>query len=417
MAEIQIAPALSFLLEEPSRYKVAWGGRGGAKSWGFARALLAMCFMRKTRILCTREVQKSIRDSVHRLISDQIEGLGLSSQFEVLRDEIRGPNGSQFLFAGLSDKTVDSIKSFEGVDVVWVEEAQGVSERSWAVLIPTIRAPGSEIWMSLNPDQDTDPTFKRFIKDPPPNAIVRRVLFSDNPWFPEVLKTEMEYLFKKDPDAAAHVWLGECRKATDAQIFRGRYRIEAFEPQDWWHGPYQGADWGFAQDPTALVRCYVDGRTLYIRSEAYGIGVEIDHLPALFDKLEGSRPILTRADNARPETISYMQRQGFNMMATEKWPGSVEDGVEFLRSYDSIVIHPDCIHMAEEARLYCYKTDRLTGDILPVIVDRNNHVCDALRYALTPIIRGYRNKLADRPTKPQDEFFGRGYGSSGGWMG
>lgn len=396
-----------------SRYKVAYGGRGSGKSWTFARMLIALAYSRKCRILCTREVQKSIKDSVHRLLSDQIELLGLSSQFDVLRDEIRSKTtGSQFLFAGLRDTTVDSLKSYEGIDYCWVEEAQTVSERSWEILIPTIRKPGSEIWVSFNPNEETDPTFLRFVKSPPPDCIEVKVNWHDNPSIPSELVKEKDYLYSVDPEAAAHVWGGECRKMSDAQVLRGRWKVESFEPKEWWNGPYYGADWGFANDPTVLIRCWVDGRTLYVEYEAYEIGVEVDHTPALFDTVPGARKHLIRADCARPETISYMVRQGFNAMGVEKWSGSIEDGVEFLRSFEVIVIHPRCEHTAQEARLYSYKVDRLTGDILPQLVDKHNNCIDSIRYALTPMIRGYSERSS---VKQETAVYYNSYGSNG-WM-
>jgi phage terminase large subunit len=165
------------------------------------------------------------------------------------------------------------------------------------------------------------------------------------------------------------------------------------------------------------VRCWIDGRTLYVEHEAYGLGVEIDHLPALFDSILDARKYLSRGDNARPETISYMVRQGFNFMPCEKWPGSVEDGVEFLRSFESIVIHPRCVHTAQEARLYSYKIDKLSGDIQPIILDRHNHCMDAIRYALTPMIKGYRQGMPERVETDESEFFGMPFGRGGNsWL-
>lgn len=411
--EIALPKKMVEPLFTPHRYKVFKGGRGSAKSWSVARALCALGRSKRLRILCTREVQKSIQDSSYKLLSDQIELLGMGDHYDVLKSEIRGQNGTEFLFRGLGNMTAESIKSFEGVDIVWVEEAHTVSERSWELLIPTIRKPKSEIWVTYNPDQNTDPVDVRFVQSSPPDCVVTTINWDDNPWFPEVLKQEKDYLFKVDPEAAAHVWGGAYRRMNDAQVLRGRWRVESFDPMPHWNGPYYGADWGFATDPTALTVSWIDGRTLYVEHEAYQIGCEIDHLPALFDSVPGVRSHLTRADNARPETISYMIRQGFNMMAAEKWAGSVEDGVEWLRSFESIVIHPRCTHTAEEARLWSYKTDKLTGDVLPALLDRHNHCWDAIRYALSPLILGFARQLPQKEAEPE-EFFGRPH--SEGWM-
>ena len=385
MTEITLAKAFKDL-RKPARFKVYYGGRGSGKSWHFARQVLLQGLDKPIRVLCARELQASIRDSVHRLLSDQIEAMGLSGFYEILNTEIKGANGTLFIFEGLRHN-ITKIKSMEGIDVCWVEEAERVSEDSWKILIPTIRKPASEIWVSFNPEQETDPTYVRFIKNPPPDSIVRKVGYADNPWFPAELRAQMEYDYKVDPDSASHVWGGECKKISDAQVLKGKWVVETFEPKKEWAGPYFGADWGFSQDPTTLVKCWIDGRTLYIEHEAYGVGVEITETPALFDSVEGSRKHVIRADSARPETISYMKRAGFNVVAAKKGAGSVEEGISFLRSFERIVINPRCKYTQQEARLYSYKVDKLTGDILPVLVDAHNHVIDALRYALEPVIR------------------------------
>lgn len=206
-------------LFRPARFKVAHGGRGSAKSWSFARALLALGAQRKLRILCTREVQKSIKDSVHKLLSDQIEAIGLGWFYNVLATEIRGANGTEFIFTGLSDQTAESIKSYEGVDIVWVEEAKNVSKRSWGILIPTIRKDGSEIWVSFNPELETDETYSRFVLNPPDNAVVVQINYSDNPWFPQVLEQERLDCLKRDPKGYAQIWEGKCLPAVAGAIY------------------------------------------------------------------------------------------------------------------------------------------------------------------------------------------------------
>lgn len=382
-------PAFAEMLFEPARYKVLYGGRGGGKSWAIARALLILAHQRPLRVLCTREHQVSIRDSVHRLLTDQIHAMGMHGAYQVTRGEIRNRvQGSVFLFEGLRHN-IANIKSMEGVDIAWVEEAERISEASWKILIPTIRKEGSEIWVSFNPDQDDDPTYKRFIASPPDSAVVRKVGWRDNPWFPAELRAEMEHDFRVDPDAAAHVWGGECRKETDAQVLKGKWQVEEFEPEDSWDGPYHGADWGFANDPTVLVRCWIGNRTLYVEREAHKVGLELDDTAGYFQQhVPGCENYTIRSDSARPETISYLRRHGLPLVeAAPKWHGSVEDGVAHLRSYDRIVIHPRCIHTIKEARFYSYKVDRRTGDVLPEIADAWNHCIDAIRYALTPLHR------------------------------
>lgn len=216
--EAQFPEKLKFLFHR-SRYKIARGGRGSGKSWGFARALLLMGISKRLRILCAREVQKSIKDSVHKLLKDQIELLNLGSQYRVLETEIRGANGTEFAFTGLSTLTVDTIKSFEGVDVCWVEEGQTVSKRSWDILIPTIRKDDSEIWISYNPDLETDETHQRFTVNPPVDHINVEINWRDNPWFNEVLEKERVYCKENDPDSYDNIWEGKCRPAVEGAIY------------------------------------------------------------------------------------------------------------------------------------------------------------------------------------------------------
>ena len=209
---------LRFLFE-PSRYKVAHGGRGSAKSWSFARALLIRGAARPLRILCTREVQKSIKDSVHKLLGDQIDALGLARFYQIFDHEIRGINGTEFTFAGLASHTIESIKSYEGVDIVWAEEAQSVVKRSWDILIPTIRKENSEIWVTYNPELDTDETHQRFAINPPPDAVVVSINYSDNPWFPAVLEAERLHSKLTNPKDYDWIWEGKCKPAVSGAIY------------------------------------------------------------------------------------------------------------------------------------------------------------------------------------------------------
>lgn len=387
-------PAYADALFGSQRYTVLYGGRAAGRSWSVARALLIQAAERPLRVLCARELQNSIKDSVHRLLTDQIALLGLPG-YTVTQYEIRHANGSLFLFEGLR-YNVNRIKSLEGIDVGWVEEAERVSADSWQTLIPTIRKKGSRIVVVFNPDQEDDPTYQRFVVAPPPDAVVVRCNAEDNPWLPDELRAERDYLYAVDPDAAAHVWGGECRHATDAQILKGKWIVEEFEPGLGWDGPYHGADFGFAQDPTVLVRCWLHGRRLYLEHESYRIGLELDHTAERWRAdVPDCERYTVRADNARPESISYLRRHGIpRVEGVEKWKGSVEDGIAHLRQYEQIVIHPRCRHTKDEARLYSYKVDTRTGDILPDVVDAHNHCIDAIRYALAPLIR--RGRAAPR---------------------
>jgi phage terminase large subunit len=216
-----------------------WGGRGSAKSWTTAAALVHLATMKPLRILCARETQKSIQESVHRLIKDTIDRLGVSNLFEVQEARILGTNGSDFAFAGIKQQSIANLKSFEGVDICWVEEAQVVTKRSWDVLIPTIRKPGSEIWITFNPELDTDETYTRFVLDPPDNAWVQRINWNDNPWFNKEMDDERRLMERRDPIGYRTVWEGECRPAVEGAIYArelddllrgGRFAVVSHDP-------------------------------------------------------------------------------------------------------------------------------------------------------------------------------------------
>lgn len=362
-----------------------YGGRGAGKSWSFAFALLIIGAKQKTRILCTREIQGSIRQSVHHLLSSCIDELELNTFYRITRDTITGANGTEFIFHGLRHDPMQ-IKSLEGVDICWVEEAQKTTNESWDILIPTIRKKGSEIWVSFNPNLDSDPTFQKFVVNPRDGILLKKVNYYDNPFFTKELQDEVDYLKSTDYGEYSHIWEGECKTFSSSQIFRNKYKISSFKtPED--ITPYLGLDWGFSQDPTVIIRCFVIGDELYIDQEAGGTQVELDHTHKLIDAIPNSKQYTIRADSARPESISFVKRQGYRIESVHKWPGSIEDGIEFVRSFRQINIHERCIEVASEFMKYSYKVDKLTGDILPDIVDKDNHYIDALRYALQPMIK------------------------------
>jgi phage terminase large subunit len=203
----------------PARYKTAYGGRGSGKSWGVGRLLLDFGTRSRIRVLCAREIMRTISESVHQLLRDQIAELGLSEFYAVTDNAIRGANGTEFYFAGLRSQDAHKLKSYEGVDICWVEEAQVVSKRSWDILLPTIRKPHSEIWITFNPELDTDETYQRFVAKPPEGSIVVKMNYTDNPWFPEVLEFERKALLARDPEAYRNVWEGECRSAVEGAIY------------------------------------------------------------------------------------------------------------------------------------------------------------------------------------------------------
>lgn len=374
-------------LMRPHRWKVFYGGRGSGKSFAFAQAIIAMCSKVKLRVLCCREFQNSIKDSSYQLLKDTAVRLGVAERFSFLETEVRHENGSVIIFKGLAHNE-QSVKSTEGIDIAFVEEAQTVSKTSWDVLIPTVRKKGSEIWVSFNPLLADDPTTTLFLGDnPPPGAYIRKVNFDENPYFPEELRAQMEWDKKRDYELYLHVWEGFPRTVSDAQVFKGHFAVEDF-PDDLWQKAdrlFFGADFGFAQDPNTLIRCFIFDRRLYIEYEAYGTGIELDEMPAFYRSVPGVDEWPIKADSARPETISYLARRvrpPFRISAAKKWAHSIEDGIAYLKGFEKIIVHPRCTHTAEEFKLYSYKIDKVTGEVLPVVLDRYNHCIDAIRYAL-----------------------------------
>jgi len=382
-------------LLQPARYKGAYGGRGSGKSHFFGELWLEENIAEKLDVVCVRETLKSLEFSVKKLLEAKIERFNAGAYFEVQDRRILSRQGGVTIFEGMQNHTADSIKSLEGFDRAWFEEAQNASDKSLTLLRPTIRKPGSQLWFGWNPQFATDPVDVLLRGDePPPNSIVVRANYMDNPWLPAELLEEMEYDKRRDPDKYAHVWLGEYQRNSEARVFKN-WTVEEFESPAGSHFRL-GADWGFSIDPTVLVRCWIDGRKLYVDYEAYMVGCEIVNTPDLFRSVPDAERWIITADSARPETISYMQKHGFpKIVAAVKGAKSLEEGVEFLKSFD-IVVHPRCKHLIDELTLYSYKTDPLTGQVMPILEDKDNHVIDALRYAC----EGARRAVVRAP-KPQ----------------
>lgn len=387
---VQTPAAFEFLYDPPLgsvRERCAYGGRGSGKSWQFARALLVHGVARRLRVLCARQYQASMADSVHRILTDQIAAMGLGGFYYATEKSIIGENGTEFLFKGLK-RDIGQIKSIEGIDICWIEEAETVSKQSWRVLIPTIRKTGSEIWTTFNPFMSTDATYQRLVVKPPPRSIVRHINYPANPWFPgSVLDDEQKELFRTDPEAHAHVWGGEPWARSDAQVLNGKWIIDDFTPDESWGDPYYGADWGFANDPTVIVKMWIRDRRLLIERDDGKPQLDNDATAQLFrDVLDDERRTI-RADSARPETINEMVKRGLRVVGVDKWPGSVADGISYLRSFDKIVIHSRCVRAVQEARLWRYRVDPKTDEVLPHLVDGFDHVWDGARYGLEPLIK------------------------------
>ena len=390
------------VLAPASRFKVLYGGRGSGKSYAYANKAIVDALYSKLRFLCCREYQSSIRDSVYRLLCDRIYSLHLESYFDIQRDIIYGKSGSEFIFKGLH-QNISEIKSMEGIDRVWFEEAEKGSRESLDVLLPTIRKPGSQIWFSFNPESETSPIYTDFVLHPPSDCLVAKLNYYDNELFPEVLIKQREWCRINDPEKFQYVWEGFPKKYGQAVIFKNKIRIEEFEDPDTDTTQlYFGADFGFGVDPTCLVCCFIQDKKLYIWKEFYGYGIEIDDLPACWEKMPKIHQYRVIADSARPDTISHMCNHGFDCVGAEKGKGSVEDGIEFLKSFEAIVIHPGCKGSIGDFENYRWKVDKTTEEVLPIPVDKSNHSCDACRYALEPYIK---NSLSCWDVIPEENMF------------
>lgn len=390
----------------PVRYRVYWGGRGSGKSWAIAEALIRKAASVPLTILCLREYQNTMKDSSHKVLANTIKRLGLEAWFTVTANSIVSKVGSEFIFKGCFGN-IDGIRSMEGVDIVWAEEAHSIAEASWRVIIPTIRKPGSEIWISFNMDSEEDATYRRFVARERKEAIVHKVNFDSNPYFSDELRAEMEFDRDYDYELYEHVWLGMPKKVSDAIVLNRKYKVVEYEDDIWMRrdgyrgqpaGPATlryGMDFG-TTDPTALTRSFVleewdeekrrHDQILHISHEAYGSGVELDDLPEFMDSVPGVREWPIGADAAAPGTISFLKKRGFRIYPAAKWQGSVEDGIRYLRGFKEIRIHPRCQATAREAFLWRWKTDPKRVDehgqalVLPVLVQGNEHAWDSVRY-------------------------------------
>lgn len=395
MAEITIFEQYKPFFLGDHRFNVVYGGRGKGATWNIARGLLAESLQERHRILCTREFQNSINESVYETLRSQIYLLGLEPYFNIQKTSIESVNGSEFIFKGLRHN-VDSIKSMEGITRCWISEADKVPQESLDKLIPTVRAEGSKFYIDFNTDSEEDPIYSMFIKNERSDAYVMFQTYKDNPFFPEVLKADMEHDREYDYEKYLWVWEGQPRSFSEACVFHGRYMVDDFEtPND--AEFYHGIDWGFAQDPTVAVRCFIKDGFLYVDKEVGGVGIDVDLLPKVFEQIPTLKNWVSYADSSRPETISYMKKHGYPYIRPSiKGKGSVEDGIELLKGFKKIIIHPRCEGTIEEMKLYRYKRNSLTGDIMPIVEDKNNHRIDALRYSLGHLVKKHAMQTLDR---------------------
>lgn len=370
-------------LFKPAENKCIKGGRGSQKSWNVADYILLRSNQEKHRVVGARQFQKSVKDSSKALIENRIIALKMRYDFEVTKTEIRSrKTGSLFTFIGI-ERNPDSVRSLEGCSICWVEEARNISRVSMNTLIPTVRAPGSEIIWTWNPVDKRDPIEQYFCGvEPPPKTIVKHTTYRDNPFFHLTrLPTQMEHMKKTNFKLYKHVWEGEYEDGGNARIFKN-YRIENINPSRVAHlRPQFGMDFGSNNDPNVLLRHFVEEstKTIFVTHERYlpsSIETWMEHISDIPDV----KRLTLCADGAWPQSIATMNNNGYRVNPAKKGPGSVLEGIKFLQGW-TIVIDPACTNFCNEARLYSWEVDPYDPEnILNIPCDTDNHGWDALRY-------------------------------------
>lgn len=382
-----LTPAFSNLSQSLYDTIVLYGGRGGAKSQALANLGILESYIDNGVILCCREVQKSINDSIYSMLVSAIDRLGVGADFEILKTEITNRRtGARFIFAGLKHN-VTAIKSIDRLRVVLVDEAESVSQDSWDILLPTPRYGETRVYVVFNPRFESDPTYQIFVKNTHHRKLVIKINYKDNPWFPSSLENVRQRDLLGDSGRYAWIWDGEFLTISDASILAKKIVSYDFIIDESFGEPLIGIDWGFSADPTAVVECYVRDNILYVHNANSKVGLELDDTA---DWLINSVPNITRytsrADNARPETISKVKRDGIALIKPcQKGKGSLEDGIAYLQGFDQIVIHPQADKCRSELVAYSFKKDKF-GEITAIPEDKDNHFADSLRYALEPLI-------------------------------
>lgn len=418
--QIEIPPKLINVFSTPNvRYRNSWGGRGSAKTRTFALMTAVRGYMFAEMgvsgtLLCGREFMNTLADSSMEEIKQAIKSVPfLNDYYEMGENFIRTKNKLVYYsFCGLRHN-LDSIKSKARILLSWVDEAESVSEVAWRKLLPTVREEihlpdgtvmFSEIWTTWNPEKRDSPTSSRFrheeMFDDDDNliGIGAEMNYSDNPWFPAVLELERKR-DKRNLDDATYQWIweGAYLEMSESQVFKGKYEEKDFIPDPKkWDGPYFGLDFGFAQDPTACVKAWIYDDCLWIEYDAGAVGLELDDTTEFLEKkIPDIAKYPIYADNARPESISHLKKKGLRrIVAVEKGKGSVEDGIAFIKSFNKVIIHSRCKATLKEFRDYSYKKDRLTDEVLPILLDKDNHYVDALRYSIEKIMkRGFGMKI------------------------
>jgi phage terminase large subunit len=421
IANAQFPAKLSCLFEpEKSRYRVLWGGRGGAKSWGVARALLIKGAKSPLRILCAREFQTSIKDSVHKLLCDQIYELSLQGFYEITQNSIRGKNGTEFAFIGLKNN-IANVKSIEGIDIAWVEEAQTTSRVSWNTLIPTIRKQDSEIWVTFNPELETDETYQRFIVKPPDSAVIQKINWNDNPWFPETLALEKDALKSRDPSAYQTVWEGLCRQTVDGAIFASEMQVAELDGRitkvnyDATKPVHAIFDLGWADSTAIWFLQFVGMETRLIRYHEDNQKT-ISHYLALMQTYGYMYDTLWLPHDAQNKTLAgngksieeIVRAAGHKTRIIERTP--IADSINAARTIfrNCWFDRENCYDGLQCLRHYRYEVDPETGQFSHnPLHDQYSHGADAFRYI---------GLMINEP-KPRRKVQTQNYGSLNAWMG
>ena len=375
---------------QPRRLKIAHGGRGGGKTENIVRLLVLMTTQKKIRVLCAREILKSIEESVHFLIAEVIQTCGLGPYFNIMnRKIVCKTTGSEFLFAGLRGN-VNNLKSMGKINILWLEEAEELTLDTWQRLNPTIRAGNSEVWMSFNPEDENSLVWQ-MVQQPKPHMLITEVQYYDNPYFPKELE-QMRQDAEADPEQRQYyewIWLGKPYSNNDDRVYANKWGVSnaPIEPQPDWSGPYYGIDFGYSPHPSAMIECFVHNDTLYITNEYLAYKLDIDAMPAAFTRAMPHAKSYTVWADIAPANISYLSRNGFpKIRAAHKPNGSVLIGITRIRGFKRIIVAKHCIHTQDEFKSYCWKRDRFGNVIEGEPADEHNHLMDAMRYALATII-------------------------------
>lgn len=396
--------------ELKARYKIAYGGRNGGKSHSVATILLIKGVEKPLRIVCIREFLKNLDESVYALLSDKIcSDDALRKHYKIYADKIKGKNGTEVTFTGI--KNAEGFKGYESVDIAWIEEASQMSLSSWLLVEPTVRKPGSEFWFTYNPSTENDPVHQLMLKPlilddqqkkdmgVDIGQINLQINYTDNPHCPTVMKITAERMKQNDHDLYRHTWLGECKQYSDALIYKNKFKIEYFDYELYFGRTLfssemielqYGYDIGFVH-PTVILETFRHNGYIYVRREIAGTQLDLDDVTErLISEMPQclNRPIW--ADSARPDVISTLRQDrlsktGVSLPALDVRPvnksqGSVEAGIEWLKTHVKIIIHPDCKQTIHDFEKYSYAKDK--NDIIKGVVSKvNDDACDALRYA------------------------------------